>query len=79
MSWDIVQALLALAVGAFALVHFLGKARRELRDGVSVGRYGKAYRRDRGPVLYWIVLVGNAMAGVIGFALMVAFATMRVL
>jgi hypothetical protein len=79
VTWDVLQALFALAIGAFALVHFLGKARRELRDGVSVGRYGKPYPRARRPILYWVVLVGNAVAGVIGFALMVAFAAMRAL
>jgi hypothetical protein len=79
VSWDLPQASLAIAIGAFALVHFLGKARRGLREGVSVGRCGKAYPRPRRPILYWVVLGGNAMAGVIGFALMVAFAAMRAL
>ena len=79
MSSDIWEVLFPLAIGAFVLVHFPAKARRELRDGVTLGRYGKPYMRSRQPLLYWVVLLGNLAAGLIGLVLMLAAAAMRAL
>ncbi|MGN6121321.1 MAG: hypothetical protein ACTHOJ_00035 [Sphingomonas oligoaromativorans] len=65
MSNEIASAVLMVAVGGGLAVHCSRAAIREVRAGEGRSRFG-AYRRDDDPLRFWGVVVGTALAALLG-------------
>ncbi|WP_019833676.1 hypothetical protein [Sphingomonas sp. PR090111-T3T-6A] len=65
MSNEVASAVLLVAVGGGVAVHCSRTALRELRAGEGRRRWG-TYRRDDDPLRFWGVVVGTALAALLG-------------
>lgn len=65
MSNDIASAVLMVAVGGGVAVICSRRALNELRAGEGRRRWG-TYRRDDDPLRFWSMIVGTALAALVG-------------